>query len=201
MPPLGTHWYALSIPSLYFALTMLAQLIELKGGETYSGHLVNCDPFMNLVLRDVTCTSKVRRTTVDLLLRLLMRCRQDGTRFWRIAECYVRGNNIKFLKMPDEIIDVVQEDIAKRQAMANQQQSNRGGRGGFQGAHSFAVFTPPLTRSEGGRGGYSRGGGRGGSYDGARSGGPDGGRGGSRGGRGGRGGQGGRHRRSGNESD
>jgi len=34
-------------------------LVELKNGETYNGHLVNCDNWMNVNLRDVICTSRV----------------------------------------------------------------------------------------------------------------------------------------------
>lgn len=37
----------------------LLQLVELKNGETYNGHLVNCDTWMNIHLREVICTSKV----------------------------------------------------------------------------------------------------------------------------------------------
>ena len=40
-----------SLPSL--------QLVELKNGETYNGHLVNCDNWMNIQLREVICTSRV----------------------------------------------------------------------------------------------------------------------------------------------
>jgi small nuclear ribonucleoprotein (snRNP)-like protein len=60
-------------------------LVELKNGETYNGHLVNCDTWMNLHLREVICTSK------------------DGDRFWRMAECYVRGNTVKYLRVPPEV--------------------------------------------------------------------------------------------------
>lgn len=35
------------------------QLVELKNGETYNGHLVLCDTWMNIHLREVICTSKV----------------------------------------------------------------------------------------------------------------------------------------------
>jgi len=35
-------------------------LVELKNGDTYNGHLVNCDNWMNINLRDVICTSRVR---------------------------------------------------------------------------------------------------------------------------------------------
>ena len=34
-------------------------LVELKNGDTYNGHLVNCDTWMNINLRDVICTSRV----------------------------------------------------------------------------------------------------------------------------------------------
>ncbi|KAJ3693732.1 hypothetical protein LUZ60_009212 [Juncus effusus] len=70
-------------------------LVELKNGETYNGHLVNCDTWMNIHLREVICTSK------------------DGDRFWRMPECYIRGNTIKYLRVPDEVIDKVQEETSR----------------------------------------------------------------------------------------
>ncbi|RWW40353.1 hypothetical protein BHE74_00054277 [Ensete ventricosum] len=41
------------------SLASLVFLVELKNGETYNGHLVNCDTWMNIHLREVICTSKV----------------------------------------------------------------------------------------------------------------------------------------------
>ena len=38
---------------------MFSQLVELKNGETYNGHLVSCDNWMNINLREVICTSRV----------------------------------------------------------------------------------------------------------------------------------------------
>ena len=38
---------------------LLVQLVELKNGETYNGHMVQCDSWMNVHLREVICTSKV----------------------------------------------------------------------------------------------------------------------------------------------
>ena len=55
--------------------------MELKNGETYNGVLAKCDSWMNLLLKDVICTSK------------------NGDRFWRISECYVRGNTVKYLRI------------------------------------------------------------------------------------------------------
>lgn len=72
------------------------QLVELKNGETYNGHLVACDSWMNVHLREVICTSK------------------DGDRFWRMPETYIRGNTIKYLRVPDEVIDKVKDEAFRR---------------------------------------------------------------------------------------
>ena len=111
-------------------------LVELKNGETYNGHLVSCDNWMNINLREVICTSR------------------DGDKFWRMPECYVRGSTIKYLRIPDEVIEMVKEDVTAK----------GGGRGGGRGR---------------GRGGQ----GRGGTFGGRGRGGPGGrGGGGERGG-------------------
>lgn len=111
------------------------QLVELKNGETYNGHLVSCDNWMNINLREVICTSR------------------DGDRFWKIPECYVRGSNIKYLRIPDEVIDMVKDEMVKQGKSRGTGRPGRGGRGGG-----------------GGRGGHreggSGGGGRGGSFGG-----------------------------------
>lgn len=131
-------------------------LVELKNGETYNGHLVSCDTWMNVHLKEVICTAK------------------DGDRFWRMATCYVRGNTIKYICVPDEVIGLVEEENAKKEKAAANRAPGIGGRG----------------RGRGGRDG-GRGGGRGGGDFGGRGrgGGRDGGREGGRGGRGGRGGK------------
>lgn len=52
-------------------------LVELKDGETLNGHLVSCDGWMNLILKEVIQTSA------------------DGETFWRLPEVYVRGNHVR----------------------------------------------------------------------------------------------------------
>ncbi|XP_043251802.1 U6 snRNA-associated Sm-like protein LSm4 [Colletes latitarsis] len=95
-------------------------LVELKNGETYNGHLVSCDSWMNINLREVICTSR------------------DGDKFWRMPECYIRGSTIKYLRIPDEVIDMVKEDVQMksrgRGEMKGRGQGQRGrgsGRGTF----------------------------------------------------------------------
>ncbi|PSR81885.1 hypothetical protein BD289DRAFT_438444 [Coniella lustricola] len=108
-------------------------LVELKNGETLNGHLVNCDTWMNLTLKEVIQTSA------------------EGDKFVRLTEAYIKGNNIKYLRVPDEIIDVVKEQQQNHQHHHHHHQGNnfRGGRGGGQrGDH-------------GGRGGGGDRGGRG----------------------------------------
>ncbi|KAI1814474.1 like-Sm domain-containing protein [Poronia punctata] len=82
-------------------------LVELKNGETLNGHLVQCDTWMNLTLKEVVQTSP------------------EADKFVRLPEVYVKGNNIKYLRVPDEIIDLVKE----------QQQSQGGGFRGGRGGH------------------------------------------------------------------
>ncbi|KAK2087734.1 hypothetical protein P7K49_033641 [Saguinus oedipus] len=91
----------------------LSPLVELKNGETYNGHLVSCDNWMNINLREVICTSR------------------DGDKFWRMPECYIRGSTIKYLRIPDEIIDMVKEEVvAKGRGRGGlQQQKQQKGRG------------------------------------------------------------------------
>lgn len=54
--------------------------------------MVTCDCWMNINLREVICTSR------------------DGDKFWRMNECYIRGSMIKYLRIPDEVIDQVKEE-------------------------------------------------------------------------------------------
>ncbi|CAF3747253.1 unnamed protein product [Adineta steineri] len=129
-------------------------LVELKNGETYNGHLLSCDNFMNIHLRDVICTSR------------------DGDRFWKIPECYIRGNTIKYLRLPEDILGLVKEDVNEKPSRSGP--SNRrpfrgrgdGGRGGYggRGGGGGGDQRNNYKGSGGGRGGHqgSRGGGRGG---------------------------------------
>ncbi|KAI6216431.1 U6 snRNA-associated Sm-like protein LSm4 [Aphelenchoides besseyi] len=80
-------------------------LIELKNGETYNGVLISCDSWMNVHLRDAICTSK------------------DGDKFVKIPEVYVRGATIKYLRIPEEVVDLVKEEV--KQVRANQRDNRQ----------------------------------------------------------------------------
>ena len=120
--------------------------MELKNGETYNGTLGSCDHWMNLHLKDVILTSK------------------DGDRFFKIVEVYVRGNTIKYLRVPDDVIDAVdaaeeQRRIAERQRGDGQGAGGRGGYGGGGRGRGRGRGIDGDGYSRGGRGGGGRGGG------------------------------------------
>ncbi|MCJ1309222.1 hypothetical protein MMC25_002879 [Agyrium rufum] len=142
-------------------------LVELKNGETLNGHLVNCDTWMNLTLREVVQTSP------------------EGDRFWRLPEVYVRGNNgyrcmivelgketnaglflggveqIKYLRVPDEIVDLVKDQ-------QQNQPSSRGRGGSVQRGDHQNSRGGGGDGLRGGRGGGGSGGGGGGGNRGGR---------------------------------
>ncbi|KAI0028816.1 hypothetical protein K488DRAFT_80486 [Vararia minispora EC-137] len=119
-----------SLPlSLLNAAQNKPMLVELKNGETFNGHLVNCDNFMNITLREVYQTNA------------------DGDRFWKVKECYIRGSTIKYLRVPDQLLDVV-KDEQNRAREANRSvrgaHAGPGGRGRARGG--------PIARGGRGRG-------------------------------------------------
>ncbi|XP_019369183.1 PREDICTED: U6 snRNA-associated Sm-like protein LSm4 isoform X1 [Gavialis gangeticus] len=59
------------------------------------------------------------------------RPQEDGDKFWRMPECYIRGSTIKYLRIPDEIIDMVKEEVVSkgRGRGGLQQQKQQKGRG------------------------------------------------------------------------
>ena len=72
--------------------------IELKTGECYNGYIQNADYFMNFQLRDVTITAS------------------DGNKFFHVSECFVRGNNVKYIRVVEDAIKKAaeQKKINKR---------------------------------------------------------------------------------------
>jgi U6 snRNA-associated Sm-like protein LSm4 len=77
--------------SLLKACVGQAMLVEIKSGETYNGTLVSIDGFMNLCLSDVILTSP------------------KGDTFWKMNEVYIRGNAVKYLRIPDDVLEKVPE--------------------------------------------------------------------------------------------
>lgn len=61
----GTNMKPHRIDFLLMLLPYAPQLVELKNGETYNGHLVSCDNWMNINLREVICTSRVKGLSIS----------------------------------------------------------------------------------------------------------------------------------------
>mmetsp|Transcript_14078 Transcript_14078/g.20810 ORF Transcript_14078/g.20810 Transcript_14078/m.20810 type:complete len:141 (-) Transcript_14078:17-439(-) len=85
-------------------------LVELKNGDTYNGRLEMCDNWLNIKLADVIWTSR------------------DGDKFHKLKEIFVRGNSIKYMTIPDEVMELVVEE---------EEQNSRLGRAGaaWRGGH------------------------------------------------------------------
>ncbi|PBK74953.1 Sm-like ribonucleo protein [Armillaria solidipes] len=100
--------------SLLNAAQNKPMLVELKNGETFNGHLVNCDNFMNITLKEVYQTNP------------------DGDRFWKLKECYIRGSTIKYIRIPENLLDVVKDEQnrAREAGRSNSRGGHVGGRGG-----------------------------------------------------------------------
>ncbi|AAS54195.1 AGL296Wp [Eremothecium gossypii ATCC 10895] len=84
--------------------------IELKNGETIEGELVNVDNWMNLTLQSVVHAGS------DQTLQL--------------PEIYVRGSFIKYIRLQDDIIEKVKQQLnsGKDGSGSNGQQRDRDGR-------------------------------------------------------------------------
>ncbi|KAJ9049370.1 RNA processing protein, variant 2 [Entomophthora muscae] len=76
---------------------------------------------------------------MNLTLREVIQTSPEGDRFWRLAECYIRGSTIKYLRVPDEVMDMVKANMAKKKASRDSRidarvaQSTRGGQRGGRG--------------------------------------------------------------------
>ncbi|QRG37575.1 hypothetical protein FDK38_001952 [Candidozyma auris] len=77
-------------------------LVELKNGESVVGKLTDCDSWMNLTLSEAVVTYN------------------KGEKFNKLEQIYIRGSHIKFLRLPESVMD-----HAKEQSMLNQEQRNR----------------------------------------------------------------------------
>ncbi|CAK9020563.1 unnamed protein product [Durusdinium trenchii] len=62
-------------------------LVELKNGDSYSGTLVAVDNFMNIRLEDAVFTPRLEQ------------------KFEHMKECTIRGQFVKFIRFPDNILD------------------------------------------------------------------------------------------------
>lgn len=62
-----------------------------------------------------------------------------------MPECYIRGSTIKYLRIPDEVIDMVKEDVQMKSRGRGEMkgrggQNQRGGRGGGRGDDYYFFF-------------------------------------------------------------
>lgn len=93
-------------------------------------------------LKDVITNQLVKSQSDIWLIDGLTLLWQDGDKFWRMPECYIRGSTIKYLRIPDEIIDMVKEEVVSKgrgrggTQQNKQQGKGRGGAGRGERRHS-----------------------------------------------------------------
>lgn len=134
-------------PQLPLSLLTAAQghpmLVELKDGETLNGHLVSCDTWMNLVLKEVVQTSP------------------EGDKFFRLSEVYVRGNNVRLNSPGGEggrSAPCTPADLVRTRAVPSDQVSPRPRRDHrhHQGAAAARAGQPRRAWRRRGQGGWRR---------------------------------------------
>lgn len=88
--------------------------------------------------------------------------KKDGDRFWKMSECYIRGSTIKYMRIPDEVVENYKEDNQNRGGNSGRRdgyQNNRsgGGRGGGQGGRGGGQQNRGGGGGGGGAGNYNNG--------------------------------------------
>lgn len=100
-------------------------LVELKNGDSYSGTLAAVDNLMNIRLENTVFTPL------------------GSQRFERLKECTIRGQFVKFVRFPDNVLDslAAQQEAAQAVAAAGARWKGRGGRsgGGRSGGRGHSV--------------------------------------------------------------
>ncbi|PVF97002.1 Sm-like ribonucleo protein [Serendipita vermifera] len=96
-------------------------MVELKNGESFNGHLIDCDTFMNITLREVYQTSA------------------ESDRFWKLKEVYIRGSTIKYLQVQPALLDSVKEEQQRAREAGRSSGGQRGGRGANRGGRGGRV--------------------------------------------------------------
>lgn len=70
-----------------------------------------------------------------------------------MPECYIRGSTIKYLRIPDEVIDMVKEDVQMKSRGRGEMkgrggQNQRGGRGGGRGEKTVTLLNVLIEKSQ-----------------------------------------------------
>ena len=86
-------------------------LVELKNGDAYSGTLAAVDNLMNIRLTDVILTPR------------------SEYKFERLRECTIRGQFVKFVRFPDDILDrlIIEQEMADASAASGRRGRGKGG--------------------------------------------------------------------------
>lgn len=97
--------------------------VELKNGEVIEGELTNVDNWMNITLSNVSQLDNIG-SSVNV---------GPSREIVKTKEIYIRGTYVKYIRLQDEIIDQVKQQIGNNGNLNNNYGSGsfRGRRGGF----------------------------------------------------------------------
>ncbi|CAN8070824.1 unnamed protein product [Agarophyton chilense] len=129
--------------SLLKSATGCPILIELKNGETYNAKLRNMDLWMNLTLEDAIRTSS------------------DGLSFWRLPTVLIRGNTVKYIRVPELVLSILDEERAARQQAHQRSRTRRSGGSRSKSSGARKGASGGASGGAGGRGGGAGAGGDG----------------------------------------
>mmetsp|Transcript_22907 Transcript_22907/g.58563 ORF Transcript_22907/g.58563 Transcript_22907/m.58563 type:complete len:216 (-) Transcript_22907:114-761(-) len=99
-------------------------LVELKNGDSYSGTLAAVDNMMNIRLEEVVFTPR------------------SEYRFEKLKECTIRGQFVKFIRFPDDLLGRVVAEEAATSRRGGGRGGGRGGRGAQGSGPSIRLAVP-----------------------------------------------------------
>eukprot|EP00435_Cladocopium_sp_Y103_P055177 s253_g18.t1 len=106
---LSCHLSAMVLPQAVLrSASQGPALVELKNGDSYTGTLVAVDNFMNIRLEDAVFTPRTEH------------------KFEHMKECTIRGQFVKFIRFPDNILDRV---LATQEAALGRKGRGKEGKG------------------------------------------------------------------------
>ncbi|KAF1992199.1 Sm-like ribonucleo protein [Aulographum hederae CBS 113979] len=117
-------------------------MVELKDSDCINGHLVACDTWMNVTLKDAIWTKNNEHN--------------DQQEFVKLEHIYIKGNNIKLLQVDQSVL--ADAKAKQEQQFAQGSMTARGGRGGGGGRGDRDRGRGGRGRGGGFRGGRGRGG-------------------------------------------
>ncbi|EUC62543.1 U6 snRNA-associated-like-Sm protein LSm4, putative [Rhizoctonia solani AG-3 Rhs1AP] len=83
---------------------------------------------------------------MNITLREVYQTSPEGDRFWKLKECYIRGSMIKYLRVPDALLDSVKEEQLRARDANRGRGGAPGGNRGTSLSHMLWITPNPISR-------------------------------------------------------